>query len=369
MARHPDSPAGDTRQSDRLDAFLDALAHGNPAMPPRDLDPTLATTVRHVHSLAGESVAADIQRAGKAQRWEDLMRHNVAHATVTPFPTITLPSSSSSSAPAMAPPRPAVQRSRLRRLGGQSLGLVATLTLVLLVATSGLAVYLSAPRGGNEPTMFPAAFGATPEGTPTTSAGVPADLVHPILTACDVQPRTIENVLGVLATPLNERTVELSLPQSFQRHPAGGADQGVPLNPINLPDGVVPDQAAIDAVTATFGQFQACARLQERLRTTALYTDHGLILANWISGEPNGVELVRLAQTPVPFEGAQASIGQPSADALWGFRTLDDGRIAAWLLASGDADLGLLPVGQDFVVFAFVDNRWLIDEMRGPSRG
>lgn len=183
MTRHVPLPDDESRQADRLDAFLDRLVGVNPAPSP-NLDPWLAATARHVHELASDSVAADIRSGGKARRWEHLMQTPMKPSVVTPFPlTRTLPPST----PMSIPPRPANRPSRLRRLGSGSVGLVATLTLVLLVAASSLAVYLSAPRGGDEPTMLPAAFGATPEGTPSSSSevtGVPDDLVYPILSDC-----------------------------------------------------------------------------------------------------------------------------------------------------------------------------------------
>lgn len=355
MTRHPDSPAGDARQSDRLDAFLDALAHGNPAMPPRDLDPTLATTVRHVHSLAGESVAADIRRAGKAQRWEDLMRHNVAHATVTPFPTITLPSSSSSSAPAMAPPRPAVQRSWLRRLGGQSLGLVATLTLVLLVATSGLAVYLSAPRGGDEPTMLPAAFGATPEGTPFAERQNPRVTIQ----RCDVVPMSFDAIMGILAVPIENRiqppnTTQLTLP---------------------LPDGPPLDRLTEATLTLLTGTYLGCATYPEMaaLRTddgiyrlfTSEVSQHGSLEFGFLNGD-----LIAQAWLQRDDTGLSdlAPVGQPSPFVLTKFRQLADGRVAAYLSRSFslDADGTLTTSSDGYIVFAQEDGRWLIDDF-GPS--
>lgn len=49
--------------------------------------------------------------------------------------------------------------SQSHRIGGRSLGLVATLTLVALVALSAFAVYLSAPPRDPSPTIMLAGVG------------------------------------------------------------------------------------------------------------------------------------------------------------------------------------------------------------------
>ena len=365
MSNQPPFPEDDARQRDDLDAFLDGLTHSH-SIPSAYLDPTLAATVRHVHALASESVAADIRRASKAQRWEDLLQNRIARSTVRPFPmAATLPRSS---APPPIPLRPAIQRSRLRRLGGQSLGLVATLTLILLVAASSLAVFLTVPQGDGDPTMLPAAYGARPEATPVPTGMAPG-LVHPILTVCRIQPRTIDETMRVLASPRIGDDGRAELPEAFQDTTTQTSARVATLYPILLPDGPTPEAATVRAVTEVFGQYLSCTAMQSLLGVAATLTDEGLILNYWLGGEPSGSQLLRLAQAFEPSAEARSRIGQPSRDALWGYRKLEDGRIAALILAQGDADLGLLPTTQDFVVFKQVDGQWLIDEIRGPSRG
>lgn len=93
MTRHP-IPVDDAGQPDDLNAFLDAIARGEPDAPDA-LDPMMARDVRHIHGLADDSVAESTRRAGKAQRWEHLMQqHRLRTSSPQATMNVTLPPSS-----------------------------------------------------------------------------------------------------------------------------------------------------------------------------------------------------------------------------------------------------------------------------------
>lgn len=352
MTNKPPLPTDDARQRDELDAFLDDLAHGNQASPP-SLDPTLAATVRHIHDLASEQIAAHTRRAAKAHRWEDLMRTNAVRSTLTPFPTTaTLPRSS---APPPIPLRPAMPTFRLRRLGGQSLGLVATVTLVLLVAASSLALYLSAPQGDDDPTMLPAAFGATPSDTPSAGRQNPRVSIG----VCDVTPMSFDDLMGVLAAPAENGT----LPPDTSR-----------LD-LPLPDGTPVDQSTEETLTLLTGNYLGCAT---SLDIAAISTDDGIFrmlsLETYYPGRSdfhflNGDLLVQAWQHRDDVRSSDLSfIGQPSPFVLTDMRQLADGRVAGYLSRSYslDADGTLTASADGYIVFAQDDRQWLVDDFR-PS--
>ena len=355
MTDQPDPSAEEGRQADRLDAWLDGLAHGDPHPPPT-LDPSLAAAVRRVHALADDSVAADIRRAGKAQRWEDLMRRQsrTAHPTVTPFPVAT------TMPPSAAPPvlvRAAVAQSRLRRWGGRSLGLVATLTLVLLVAASGLAVYLSAPQGGDEPTMLPAAAGATPEGAD------PLALQNPrvVIQSCDVEAMSLGELMGVLGAPTESGTP-----------PPDTSALDLPL-----PDGAPVDQATGEALTQLTGHYIGCATF---LEVAALSTDDGVYRmfssTVYFPGRPNftylnGDFIVQAWQQRDVPRSFLNLVGQPSPFVLTELRQLSDGRVAGYLSRAYTVNAEGTHIGDDggYAVFAQQDGTWLMDDFRPAPIG
>ena len=355
MTDQPDPSTGDARQIDRLDAFLDGLAHGDPHPPP-DLDPSLAATVRHVHALGRESVAADTQRAGKAQRWEDLMHRQVARSAVTPFPLAT--TTPTSFAPLPVPLRPTAAPSRLRRWGGRSLGLVATLTLVLLVAASGLAVYLSAPQGGDDPTMLPAAFGATPEATNQAGSQNPRVLIG----SCDVEAMSFDELMGVLAASSENGTP-----------PPNTSPLELPL-----PDGAPVDRSTQESLTLLTGNYIGC---WTSLEMAALSTDDGIYrLFTSTEYHPgradfsflSGDLVVQAWQHRAAVRSYNPSfIGQPGPFALTELRQLGDGRVAGYLSRSDTLDTDGTHIGDDggYIVFAQQDGKWLIDDFRPAPTG
>ncbi len=363
MSNQPSLPADDARQRDELDAFLDGLAQGDPNPPP-DLDPTLAATVRHVHALASEHVAADTRRAGKAQRWEDLMRTNAARSVITSFPlSATLPRSS---APLPGPFRPVMPKSRLRRLGGQSLGLVATLTLVLLVAASSLALYLSAPPSWNDPTMLPAAVGATP-GTDAAYLAEHPDLTIPYLTTCNGQPRSLADLSRILNVPLqpNRQGTPRLIVDSNDPHPVAPTPsllQSQPNGDISTPVVTEAPAETRNAVTQTWGLYRSCELSHESRRSAVYMSDEALLRLVYrndvdlgavaaLAAEPRSPDHLPIFDQPA--DGVLAEFGITGMDrvtaTIYIERTYQDGTPRLEL--------------HGYVAFVRQNGVWLVDEL------
>ena len=419
----------DARQIDALNRYIDGLAQGiDPHAP--DLDPGLVAAVRAIHG--GDTIAAgpDPDRAGEDRLWRDLMQ-------LRPRPELrALPRSPSATrlppltgdtprSPVMARRGPPRAIGRLRHIDGRTLGMVATLTLVALVMLSALAVYLSAPDGTAPPTsiagigatmpdsQLPAAVAATP-GVVGDAGPVPADAIRPIVQDCTVTSRTIDNVITTLARPYAEQTDTESPPRAdvdaYAHRPylvpntlaADGEPRGPLVDP--LPAGSTVDPDTIDELARLYGQWVGCgpSGRNDQLAQSALYSDDGLIRYFWRDGlGPSGFELVGLGKPPgdpytgnlalaagaSPSPGPQLGmapeyipvLGEPWNRWLWGFRALDDGRVAAYVANSDGASWGSYPVtfaemsgGQlinGYLVFVWQDDKWLIDELRGPFQG
>ena len=372
MTDQPYPSMDDARQADRLDAWLDGLAHGDPN-PPINLDPSLATTVRHVHALAHEGVAADIRRADKAQRWEDLMRSRIAQTTVTPFPMAT--TLLASSAPPPVPLPPAVSPSRLRRWGGRSLGLVATLTLVLLVAASGLAVYLSAP-GGGEPTILPAAFGGSPAATPSNAnsdvdpafiAEYP-DLAVPYLETCDVSPRTLEELTAILGAPIQpnrQGTPRLQLLPTIPRPTVppsllGRYDSdGLAATPV----GTEVDRDIRLGITGLWGRYRSCD-LSHETRRAAVYMSDGALL-RLVYADGFNLEAISALSAEPRTGDRLPRFNQPDQLYLANFRLIGaDHVMADVLIERSNPQEGKRLEVNAHVIFVHVNNIWLVDEIQ-----
>ncbi|HEV2530061.1 MAG TPA: hypothetical protein VGT61_16570 [Thermomicrobiales bacterium] len=174
MTQHPAhrDDLTEARAADRLNAWLDGT-DSSPAAEP-------GLIARAVDRVAQSGLPDDAIRRHEDTLWESLMHQ---HTTPAALPMTTLPLAASSR-PTIADPRP------LRRTESRIMGLVATLTLVLLVGLSAVAVYLSSPQSGDEPTMTLAAIGgASPAATPPAAEPTP---VRPdstaITTRTDVPP-------------------------------------------------------------------------------------------------------------------------------------------------------------------------------------
>lgn len=388
--RPPDDAARtDAAQADALDRYLDALARGER---PRssDLDPTLASTVRRAHALGDDGVRTITRRAGKARRWETIMRdltryessrpRTIASQTMRVLPSLGSGADERGPWPpeqdrftpgrrwgllSRRPSAPADTEAASRRIPGGPLGLVATLALVLVIAASGLAVMLTAPGGGGEPTMLPAAFGATPAATPSLTFppaeyafGSPRLLRQPCVT-----PETrFADVMDIIAQ------------QYASSSPGNHVDTSQLQLP--LPDGPTPDSTLVDDLASIYAQYRACDR--RWLRLASLGTDAGIVrLFSFNYGDYQGLldgQLIAEAWNQQSQEVlGETGIGQPDLLVLLGLRYLPDGRIAGYLTESfsitADGTVSLAGQPQLYIVFAQQEGRWLLDDFMPPGRG
>ena len=374
MTRQPSLPDDASRQAERLDAFLDGLAHSGPVLPP-DLDPSLAATVRQFHALARQGTAADIRHAGKARRWEHLMQTPMKSSVVTPFPSSrTLPPS----APMPVAPRPVNRPSRLRRLGSGTLGLVATLTLVLLLAASSLAVYLSAPQNGDEPTMLPAALGATPEETPVVMDSdvdpdfidTYPDLIVPYLTTCDGASRSLQYLSDVVslsiqpnshATPRLSQTSEQDRPAlprtqfDYLNHGTGGASLATPV-------GDTVDLQSQVAIADTWSRYRSCVVSNEWRRAAIFMSDDALI--RLVYREEIDLVAVSLLSAEPRHGDRLPRLDQRDQFYIADFQSVDMNQVVASVLIErqGGGSIARLEVSA-YVVFVRQADIWLVDEI------
>lgn len=404
---HPDDrQPPDARQADALNAFLDDRARGAPA-PRVDLDPSLAGTVHRLQDLAGATLAANVSGADEARTWEALLRpvprprllalpmNDTAPAS---DPAARLPVKAASGSEVRAgaagpsvihamPISRAAPRSRLRRLGSRSLGLVATLTLVALIGLSGLAVYLSAPRP-DDSARLPLLAGASP-----TAETVPADSQAIVYRPCDVTPRDYDELMAMLSARIV--VPEPTVPPSVAMAMAGGGVTGHPRPPFSLPDGrpVSPDLR--NELAGVIGTWMNC----NLFLRSALSTDDYLVrnalgdagggwttVFLWLDSHPDAVPPAPITTSndvsPIPDPGATelAVAGTFANVDAYGFRSLDEDHVAAYLASPLVRDSGpgtdAIPVGEPvyeeggYVVLARQpDGRWLIDEWQLYRRG
>lgn len=394
----------DARQADALDAFLNDRVRGNPS-PRTELDGSLVETVHRIQGLADATLAAYVSGAGEARTWEALMRDATSRPRLVAMPAIgATPTSEPVNLAAvmrmgrrpgaaaafpsarLVPLGPAAPPSRLRRLGSQSLGLVATLTLVAMIGLSGLAVYLSAPRP-NDRAGFPLLAGASPT---ADAESVPSDSHEIFSGPCDVTPRDYDELMAVISA-------RILVPDPVA--PASVASESGPFGSTGpryrLPDGNAVSPDIRTELVGVLGSWTNCTPF---LRT-ALSTDDYLIryaLEGPISGPttvfwwryshpedvPPAPTVVTDGIPPLPDPGdAELATSGASTDIYaYAFRSLGDERIAAYLASPlmqfGEAGSDSRPVGpptyeeSSYVVFARQpDGRWLVDEWQLSRRG
>ncbi len=181
---------------------------------------------------------------------------------------------------------------------------------------------------------------ATPEvnAQDATPAG---GLVAPDPEACQVQPRTVENLLTFLATPsagTASPTLGTATPEVF------AAPRGEPA-----------DEEIVAGVSATAIELYACYNANAFLRVFALFTDQ--YLARSIAEEGITADAVGLLGTPI----APQAVGQPLSVAVQDVRVRPDGRVGAYLVRHSPMGDGGNAV--DYYIFVEQDGRYLIDDV------
>ncbi len=182
---------------------------------------------------------------------------------------------------------------------------------------------------------------ATPPGA--VSTGATPEVIDPTL--CAVEPRTIENLQLILATPAVEEATPAASPVAEE-------------TPFVLPQGSSANAEAVEGVTATVREAIACLNAGETLRYLALHTD-GYVARLAAEGLLSQEQLDTVAAPPTPLDPA-AQIGLIAVEDV---RMLADGRIAV-LIRQDDPTTGPQRV---FFVMAEQGGRYLIDEEIFPE--
>lgn len=239
----------------------------------------------------------------------------------------------------------------MQRWQGQSLGLVATLTLVALVTLSGLAVFLTAPRSDPAPTAMLAGVG---DGTPDARSS--DEVLLPNVTTCAVEPRSYSQTLQLLEPYLSGR---------FEP-PAAYLDSRQVAGEAELPAGQRPAPATTDRIAAVWGMYQGCQRSYEYLRAANLFSYAGLT-KYYVSGTgPNDHDIDLLDREPASAD-ALPQLDLPSTRAMTDLRLIGDDRAAAfistgWTEGPSPSRAGRLE-GYGHIYFVREGNQWLIDEL------
>lgn len=302
--------------------------------------------------------------------------------TIMPAPVPTFPGQSADR-PVSIGRRPEPPSRGIRRVGRDSLGLVASLALVVLVAVSAFAVY-GGPSGGGEPTQFQ---GAGPGPATATVGSGQADVraTDPVYGATDDGTEYVRipwgdctNVEPMAFDDAMELIVGEAYP--FDSYPplVEIATSSITANALSLwsftrlPSGGEPDQSVIDAVVQTYSLYLGCQ--DTYLRRATLLTPKGLVRDAFAmpgpyltDGRPEGGYLSALW-----FDGQGRQTNDPdhfgklSFSYLYDFRLLPNGKVAAFLSDSqvpGQPDaLPTFYENAGYVLFAEHDGQWLIDE-------
>ncbi|MDQ3512323.1 MAG: hypothetical protein M3462_01470 [Chloroflexota bacterium] len=332
----------DTR-ADELDRFLDEMTRGRSA-PASAVEPALLSATRHVHGLAATGQPSD---RIKASVWEDVM-----DATRSPRPASqpAIGSSLTRARPGNPAGRPTASvpspdMNQRRRMGAR----LATAAMLLTVLVVGYVVAQVAFRPPADDQRDLAVVVATPGPV----AGQ----------ECQVEPRTIDEIVSILSTQVMPR-------------PTSTSEWDVVISP-RLTGGVAPE--IIATIQATQREWNACGRTGDVLRQSALMTDAYIRRSPWFDmwGGPNSEEIrtsVEAEVTRVARLAAAAPPGTPAPDDVplgaetlvihdEDVRQLPDGRVGA-LLREENPSGGItspLPFNT-FRIFVQVDDRWLIDQ-------
>ena len=371
-------------QAEALDRLLDEMLAGR-HHPPTDLDPIFVHDVLTIHDLGRQDGAERRDRRAETRTWRQLLRAQQS-PHLRAVPDTTLPASAVRWETVRANgDRVRQSRRRTMRRTSGPLGVVSTVMLVALLVLAGTAIYLARPQGTREPTQLPAAFVPTATAvvsTPTPDRAPrmdyihpPSDVIQPTLGDCDRPPRTMDKMVRMLNDTVNE---SVSTGKPIDVPPVLVPWDMITVGGMHV-DQALPDGEAVDTTTRRqladlYGRFYGCGGIpSDNLNDYpewAYVSDDGIRRAVF-NDNPTGSNLFWLVYAFAPRTGTDMrSVGDPSWDELWGFRTLADGRIAAYVspapdgLTDGDRErLKENDSPPQYVVFVRQSGQWFIDEL------
>ncbi len=182
--------------------------------------------------------------------------------------------------------------------------------------------------------------------TPVTAqeATPEADLVTPDPEECQVEPRSMETLTGLIATPV----ADLATPEFQSATP-------VTVETFEPPEGEPADEETLAGVTATATELFACYNANDYLRVFALFTDEYLARSFAEEGvDEEALEFFGMPAEPKPSEEWESI-------ALQDAQILEDGRVGAYLIGHNPEGDGADFV--DYTIFVERDGRYLIDDV------
>jgi hypothetical protein len=184
-------------------------------------------------------------------------------------------------------------------------------------------------------------MGLVAPGAGAQEATPAVDFVTPDPADCQVEPRTVEDLMAFVVTPQSGA----ASPVSAEATPATAS----------IPGGEPADAEVVAGVTATATELYACYNANAFLQVFALFTDDSM--ARSFVAEGITAEGVKLLGTPIPPQAKEDWMSV----AVWDVRVRPDGRIGAFLVSrnpmGGDA------ISTDYSIFVERDGRYLIDEV------
>lgn len=250
------------------------------------------------------------------------------------------------------------RRSRISSVGMFLIVIAGTLALLVLLRSMQTVAQVGLPTpegqlGGavSLPTEPPPAEITTP--TPVVQLDIP----DPDL--CDAEPRTVDGMLALIATPAAEQATPVG-------HPAAAATPASGERASPMPATAPSEELDRPATAATVGQIQrtvrkivACGNAGELLKVWAYFSDDYVRLS--AQRQPalfNRTILTARAQAQGPRTDAM-----PRVSAV---REMGDGRVSAIVVIPTASPLSVVANQTGTAVFTFVNERngWLIDEIR-----
>jgi hypothetical protein len=251
------------------------------------------------------------------------------------------------------------------------MGLIATLTLVLLVGLGGVGVYLTAPggqQGGVSPRDVDVAATPSAEAAGLRPVEPPPDASLVSAGQCYQQPANYDEVMARLVVPSNQSSYEIPL-SSVRMEPNSTYPD---VMSYRLLDGSPPPVETIQATTGILAQYLACSPL----RQVNLVTEDFLLRFLYGSGTwRHGVPfLLGLWEDANQDSASVDGVIESSNPWIYDFRVFYDGRIGAYLDFSDPVAIRMRPGDQQVLAYPAFDQRgfivfrpqpdgsWLIDD-------
>jgi ketosteroid isomerase-like protein len=177
----------------------------------------------------------------------------------------------------------------------------------------------------------------------TPEAGAAAFPIEADPAACQVEPRSTDELLALWYTPEGDPVPAAT--------PMGGAE----ATSLTLAVGAPADEATRGEVAAAVSDVFACFAAGDFARATALFTDD---LVRSFGGEPGTtIEDARAFLEATPEAGMEGA-GEERVIAITDVMDLDDGRIGAFVVDESGGELDTV-----YAIFERQDDRLLVDEI------